>query len=100
MGTEATLRLLAGMLRQGQQGDGQQGRGAKAAREAANDLDQAADALADGDTDQAAEKYQDAKQRLAQAQRENRWEPTPQVVALFTVLDPTLGGNGQNGDNG
>jgi serine/threonine protein kinase len=99
MGTEATLRLLAGMLRQGQQGNGQQGRGARAAREAANDLDEAADALADGDTDQAAGKYQDAKQRLAQAQRENRWEPTPQVVALFTILDPALGVNGQNGNN-
>jgi serine/threonine-protein kinase len=91
--------LLAGLLRQGQQGQGQgrQGRGAGAAREAANDLDKAADALADGDTDEAAGKYQDAKQRLAQAQRENRWEPTPQVVALFTILDPTLGGNGDNG---
>ena len=99
-GTAATLRVLAQLLRQGQQGDGQQGRGARTAREAANDLDKAAEALADGDKDEASEKYQDAKQRLAEAQRQGRWQPTPQEVALFAILNPALGDNGQNNDRG
>ncbi|QNE18416.1 serine/threonine protein kinase [Kribbella qitaiheensis] len=79
------LHALAGLLRQTQEG-----KGARTAREAAKDLDSAAEALADGDDDKAAEKFNDARQRLVNAQREGRWQATPQIVVLFNTLSRTM----------
>jgi serine/threonine-protein kinase len=89
------LRALADLLRQTQEGHG-----AKIAKEAAKDLDAAADALADGDDDEAANKFNDARQRLIDAQRQGRWQATPQVVVLFNTLSRTMPrSNHQPGDN-
>jgi serine/threonine-protein kinase len=89
-----SLRALARLLR-----ENHEGKGSKAAREAAKDLDEAADALADGDTGKAVEKFQDARQRLIEAQRDGRWHSTPQISALFGSIGRTLfsdnGGGGQ-----
>jgi serine/threonine-protein kinase len=79
------LRTLADLLRQTQEGHG-----SKTAREAAKDLDDAADALANGDDQEAAAKFDDARQRLIEAQRQGRWQATPQVVVLFNALSRTM----------
>jgi eukaryotic-like serine/threonine-protein kinase len=79
------LRTLANLLRQTQEG-----RGAKTARAAAKDLDDAADALADGDDEEAANRFDDARQRLIEAQRQGRWQATPQIVVLFNTLSRTM----------
>jgi len=79
------LRTLANLLRQTQEG-----RGSKTAREAAKDLDAAADALANGDDEEAASKFDDARQRLINAQQQGRWQATPQVVVLFNALSRTM----------
>jgi serine/threonine-protein kinase len=76
------LKTLAQLLR-----NGSDRKGSKSAREAARDLDKAAQALADGDTEQAAQNVGDAQARLAQAQRDGRWEPTPAIVALLKQLN-------------
>jgi serine/threonine protein kinase len=93
---EAQLRTLAELLRQTGQG-----RGSKSAKEAAKDLDDAADALADDDPEAAANKFQDAQSRLMEAQRQHRWQATPQIVTLFVSLARSFSGDGQhNNSNG
>jgi serine/threonine protein kinase len=82
------LKTLAQLLR-----NGSDRKGSKAAREAARDLDQAVQALADGDTEQAAQSVGDARARLAEAQRDGRWEPSPAVVALLKQLNWADSGN-------
>ena len=74
----------------------------RTAREAAKDLDQAAKALEEDDVEEAAQQFQQARQRLLQAQRENRWHSTPQISAMFAAIGATLpppddgDGNGWN----
>ncbi|MEU4194718.1 serine/threonine-protein kinase [Kribbella sp. NPDC026611] len=79
------LRTLAAQVRATQQ-DGH----SRAPREAAHDLDQAAEALDHGDTDAAAKHFNDARQRLVEAQQRHRWQATPQIVALFSVVSSSL----------
>jgi serine/threonine-protein kinase len=94
-GTAKQLRTLAQLLRQGQQGGG-----SKAVREAAKDLDQAANALGDGHDDKAADQYRSALRRLGSAQRTNQWRPTPQEFVLITAINRDLGRTGYGqGDN-
>jgi serine/threonine-protein kinase len=99
VGSPASLRLLAQLLR-----DHEQERGMKTAREAAKDLDQAAKALEEDDAEQAARQFQQARQRLLEAQREGRWRSTPQISAWFAVIGSTLPkendgeGDGNDGD--
>jgi len=94
------LRALADLLRQTQEGHG-----SKTAKEAAKDLDAAADALAAGDDEEAANKFNDARERLINAQRQGRWQATPQIVVLFNALSRTMPrsshqpGNNYNGNN-
>jgi eukaryotic-like serine/threonine-protein kinase len=91
-----TLRTLAQLVRQSAEG----GRGgSKAPRDAARELDQAADALADGDTESATQHFQEARQRLIEAQQNHRWQATPQIVALFAAVNRAFSGPaGTNGD--
>lgn len=84
-GLPATLTSLAGLVRASGEG-----RGERTAKEAAKDLDRAAEAMADGDRDEAAERFHDARRRLVMAQRQDRWHSTPQISALFAVLSPSL----------
>jgi len=78
------LRTLARLLRE------TRGRGMKVAHAAARDIDAAADAYAAGDIDTAAEKYRDARKRLAEARDDGRWQPTPQIADLLRKLDGVL----------
>ncbi len=94
-GTAKQLRTLAQLLRQGHQGEG-----SKPVREAAKDLDQAANALGDGDDDEAADQYRSALRRLGTAQRTNHWQPTPQEFVLIAAINRDLGRTGYGqGDN-
>nr|WP_239062445.1 serine/threonine-protein kinase [Streptomyces sp. SID13031] len=100
IGGPASLRLLAQMLR-----DHQQERGMRTAREAAKDLDQAAKALEQDDAEEASQQFQQARQRLVQAQREGRWQSTPQISAMFAAIGAALpadngDGDGDEGDPG
>ncbi len=79
------LRSLAAQVRATQEGSR-----SKAPREAANDLDQAAQAIDHGDTESAAEHFYDARQRLFEAQLRHRWQPTQQIAALFGVISQSL----------
>lgn len=81
----STLRTLAAQVRATQQGSR-----SKAPREAARDLDQAAEALDHGNTDQAAQHFYDARRRLVEAQQRHRWQATPQIAALFGAVSKTL----------
>ena len=83
------LRTLAGMLRN----TAPDGRTGRAVREAAKDLDQAAEQLADGDREAAAEQVSSAQRRLANAQRSGQWQPTPQMMPLFTIVSQALPAN-------
>jgi hypothetical protein len=83
------LRSLAAQVRATQQGSR-----SKAPREAANDLDQAAQAVDHGDTGSAAEHFYDARRRLVEAQQRQRWQATPQIAALFGVISQSLPANG------
>ncbi|GAA1602083.1 hypothetical protein GCM10009789_65320 [Kribbella sancticallisti] len=89
------LRALAKLLR-----ENQEGRGARTAREAAKELDQAAKALAEGNTEQAVDKFRDARRRLVEAQREGRWQATPQIAALFASIGRTMPSDGTGDGNG
>lgn len=80
-----SLRTLAAQVRATQEGSR-----TRAPREAANDLDQAAEALDNGNTEQAAKKFYEARQRLFEAQQRNRWQATPQIAALFQVISQSL----------
>ncbi len=86
------LRALAELLRN----EDAHGKTAKMLREAAKDLDDAAAKLDEGDGD-AAGKVRDAFRRLNEAQRDGRWQPSPQVLALYRQLGPLpgTGGDGQ-----
>jgi eukaryotic-like serine/threonine-protein kinase len=79
------LRSLAAQVRATQQGSR-----SKAPREAANDLDQAAQALDHGDSESAAKHFYEARQRLAEAQQRHRWQPTQQIAALFFTISQSL----------
>jgi serine/threonine-protein kinase len=87
----STLRTLAAQVRATQQGSR-----SKAPREAAHDLDQAAEALDHGNTDQAAEHFYDARQRLVEAQQRHRWQATAQIAALFGAVSQSLPRPGNN----
>jgi serine/threonine-protein kinase len=88
-----TLRVLAQAVRQSAEG----GR-SKAPREAARDLDQAANALAEGDEESASKHFYDARKRLVEAQRDGRWQATPQIAALFSAISQALPPTGGDGD--
>jgi serine/threonine protein kinase len=93
----AALRNLAQQLR----ASAPPGKRGRVAREAAQDIDQAANALAEGDTEKAAEKFRDARRRLTEAQRDGRWESTPQITALIVSLNqllPSQDGDRQNSE--
>jgi serine/threonine-protein kinase len=81
MDQATALKTLAQLLR-----NGSNRKGSKAANEAARDLDKAVQALADGDPEQAAQNVGDAQARLAQAQRDGKWQPSPAIVALLNQL--------------
>ncbi len=79
------LRSLAAQVRATQQDSR-----SKAPREAANDLDQAAQAIDHGDTEAAAKHFYEARQRLVEAQQRHRWQPTQQIAALFFTISQSL----------
>nr|WP_238350984.1 serine/threonine-protein kinase [Kribbella shirazensis] len=92
------LRTLAAQVRATQQDSR-----SKAPREAARDLDKAAEAVDQGDLNAAAQHFYDARRKLAEAQQRNRWQPTQEIVTLFATIGRSLprpgdGGNG-DGDN-
>jgi len=68
----------------------QQNSRSKAPREAAHDLDQAAQALDQGDTDSAAQHFYAARRTLYEAQQRHRWQPTPEIAALFSTIGQSL----------
>ncbi|TCO34334.1 serine/threonine-protein kinase [Kribbella steppae] len=80
-----SLRTLAAQVRQTEQGSR-----SKAPREAARDLDQAAEALDNGNIESASKHFYEARQRLAEAQRNHRWQSTPQISALFAAVGQVL----------
>ncbi|WP_020385696.1 serine/threonine-protein kinase [Kribbella catacumbae] len=95
VGSPESLRALAQLVR-----EHQQERGMRTAREAAKDLDQAAKALEEGDTDEASQQFQQARNRLIEAQRDGRWQSTPQISVLFAAIGRTLPREGDgDGDN-
>ena len=79
------LRTLAAQVRATQQGSR-----SKAPRDAAQQLDRAAEALDHGDMDAAARNFYAARQRLAEAQQRHRWQATPQIAALFQTISQAL----------
>jgi eukaryotic-like serine/threonine-protein kinase len=90
MDRATALKTLAQLLR-----NGSDRKGSKATREAAKDLDKAVQALAAGDTEQAAQNEGDAQTHLAEAQDNGRWQPTPAIAALLNQLG--WAGPGDNG---
>ncbi|MFF0264312.1 serine/threonine-protein kinase [Kribbella sp. NPDC004536] len=86
------LRTLAAQVRATQQDSH-----SKAPRDAANQLDQAAQAVDHGDLQSAAQHFYAARQRLFEAQQRRRWQPTPQIVSLFQTIGQSL--PRPNGDN-
>ncbi|TCM48012.1 serine/threonine-protein kinase [Kribbella sp. VKM Ac-2568] len=88
-----SLRTLARLVRE----SAQDGRGSRTVKEAAKDLDQAADALAEGHEQEAVRQFQSARMRLTAAERQHRWQGTPQIAALFASIGRTLPtGDGDN----
>ena len=79
------LRTLAAQVRATQQNSR-----SKAPREAAHDLDQAAQALDQGDTGSAAQHFYAARRTLYEAQRRHRWQATPEIAALFSTIEQSL----------
>jgi serine/threonine-protein kinase len=90
-----SLRTLARLVRE----SGQDGRGSRTVKEAAKDLDQAADALAEGHEQEAFRQFQSARMRLTAAERQHRWQGTPQIAALFASIGHTLPAGERDGDN-
>ncbi|MDX2969993.1 serine/threonine-protein kinase [Kribbella solani] len=86
------LRSLAAQVRATEQNNQSGGHGnqSKAPREAAKDLDQAAEAVDEGDLQAAGEHFYAARQRLFEAQVRHRWQATPQIVTLFGTIGRTL----------
>ncbi|TCN34856.1 serine/threonine-protein kinase [Kribbella orskensis] len=92
-----SLRTLARLVRE----SAQDGRGSRAVKEAAKDLDQAADALAEGNEQEAVRQFQSARMRLTAAERQHRWQGTPQIAALFASIGRTLPvGDGDSRNSG
>ncbi|MGZ0151676.1 serine/threonine-protein kinase [Kribbella sp. WER1] len=83
------LRTLAAQVRATQQGQGQ-GKNSKAPREAARQLDEAAQAVDQGNLQSAAQHFYEARQRLAEAQQRHRWQATQQIATLFVTIGKTL----------
>ncbi|MFD3403817.1 serine/threonine-protein kinase [Kribbella sp. NPDC058693] len=79
------LRTLAAQVRATQQGSR-----SKAPRDAAQQLDRAAEALDHGDLGSAARNFYAARQRLFEAQQHHRWQATPQIAALFQTIGQAL----------
>jgi serine/threonine-protein kinase len=79
------LRTLAAEVRATQQNSR-----SKAPREAANDLDKAAEAVDQGDLQGAAQHFYDARQRLFEAQQRHRWQATQQIATLFQTIAQSL----------
>jgi serine/threonine-protein kinase len=87
------LRSLAAQVRATQEGSR-----SRAPREAAQDLDQAAQAVDHGDLESAAEHFYDARQRLFEAQQRHRWQATQQIAALFQTIGQSLPRPDRNGE--
>ena len=79
------LRTLAAQVRATQQNSH-----SKASRDAARELDEAAQAVDHGDLQSAAQHFYAARQRLFEAQQRNRWQPTQQIVTLFVTIGQSL----------
>ncbi|MGW7685267.1 serine/threonine-protein kinase [Kribbella sp. NPDC054772] len=79
------MRTLAAQVRATQQDSH-----SKAPRDAARELDQAAQALDHGDTKSAAEHFYAARQRLVEAQQRHRWQATAPIAALFKTVGEAL----------
>jgi eukaryotic-like serine/threonine-protein kinase len=79
------LRTLAAQVRATQQNSH-----SKAPRDAASQLDQAAQAVDHGDLQSAAQHFYAARQRLVEAQQRNRWQATQQIAALFSTIGQSL----------
>jgi len=99
----AQLRQLADKVRKSGQNQpqwpGQNQPKSKAPGLAARDLDQAAEQLSRGEVDAARNNYNDAKQRLINAQREHRWQPTAEIYMGFAQLDRSMpSGDSNDGD--
>ncbi|GAA1686326.1 hypothetical protein GCM10009745_33640 [Kribbella yunnanensis] len=98
----AQLRQLANKVRASgqnqQQWPGQNQPKSKAPGLAARDLEQAAEQLSRGDVDAARNNYDDAKERLVNAQREHRWQPTAEIYIGFAQLDRTMPQGDGDGD--
>jgi serine/threonine-protein kinase len=92
--TSAALRTLAQMVR-----DHKQEHAKRTVQEAAKDLEQAAKALDEGDSDEAVHQYQQARQRLFEAQQQGRWQSTPQISGMFAAVGAALRAE-NDGDNG
>jgi serine/threonine-protein kinase len=87
------LRTLAAQVRATQQGSR-----SKAPRDAAQQLDRAAEALDHGDLGGAARNFYAARQRLFEAQQHHRWQATPQIAALFQTVGQALPRQDHNND--
>lgn len=79
------LRSLAAQVRATQQNSH-----SKAPRDAAHQLDQAAQSIDQGDPQSAAQHFYEARQRLAEAQQRHRWQPTQQIATLFSTVAQSL----------
>ncbi|MDX6279267.1 MAG: eukaryotic-like serine/threonine-protein kinase [Kribbellaceae bacterium] len=91
--TSAALRTLAQMVR-----DHKQEHAKRTVQEAAKDLEQAAKALDQGDSDEAVQQYQQARQRLFEAQQQGRWQSTPQISGMFAAVGAALRAENDSGD--
>ncbi|WBQ07020.1 serine/threonine-protein kinase [Kribbella sp. CA-293567] len=91
--TSAALRTLAQLVRAHKQEHAE-----RAVREAAKDLDQSAKAVDEGDSREAVKQFQQARQRLLEAQRQGRWHSTPQISAMFSAVGAALRYQGDSGD--
>jgi serine/threonine-protein kinase len=94
------LRTLAAQVRATQQDSR-----SKAPREAARDLDKAAEAVDQGDLGAAAQHFYDARRKLVEAQQRHRWQATQEIATLFQTIGRTLprpsgDGDGDNRDGG
>jgi eukaryotic-like serine/threonine-protein kinase len=79
------LRSLAAQVRATQESSR-----SKAPREAAQDLDQAAQAVDHGDLQSASQHFYEARQRLFEAQQRHRWQATQQIATLFQTIAQSL----------
>jgi serine/threonine-protein kinase len=79
------LRSLAAQVRATQQNSH-----SKAPRDAAHQLDQAAQSVDQGDLQSAAQHFYEARQRLAEAQQRHRWQATPQIATAFSTIAQSL----------